>query len=554
MRRTRPKPEATEAASPTPWRADAAPERASVAGTQLIGKAFALLDAIGAAPGLVTVPQLVKATGWPRATLYRILQAITAHGFVRFDPVAQGYTLGYRFLELAQNVWAAPDLAAVASVELQRLRDATGETAYLAVPSEASVVALGKFESPHDRRSSARLGVSKPMHCTSQGKAILAHLGAAEAARLLGPGPYERFTEHTITDPARLGAQLAVIRARGYAIDDEEIVLGTRCVGAAVLRGRDAVAAISVAGPAYRLTPERVEQLGPEIALAARNIGLKLRASGGAAGIASPNAHPHDDRAAFYGAHPSWDAAGRRLLWVDRLGPSLYATGETLEAWHPEPAAPIDALVAAPDGVRLALGGGLLRLQGDALAASGRAPAGLTALAAAPDGRLWSVCVTEAGSAIAPFEADRPSTPLLTLPGAASALAWSPGGDRLYVADRKRGTIHVVASATGRARLLARIPGGSGEPAGLAVDAEDRLWVALYDGWALARLDEDGDFERVVPLPVPRPTALAFGGPELSTLFVTTARIGLARDVQDNAPLSGRLLVVDAGVAGWASR
>jgi hypothetical protein len=93
------------------WRNDEPLANGAVPGAALISKAFRLIDTIGAAPGLITVPELVKATGWPRPTLYRILAAITAHGFVRFDPVAQGYTLGYRFLELAQNVWAAPDLA-----------------------------------------------------------------------------------------------------------------------------------------------------------------------------------------------------------------------------------------------------------------------------------------------------------------------------------------------------------------------------------------------------------------------------------------------------------
>lgn len=532
------------------WMPDARGGQPAVPGTALIGKAFRLIDLIAAAPGLVSAAELAAATGWPKATLYRILASVTAHGFVRLDPQSQGYTLGYRLLELAQNVWVAPDLAAVASIELQRLRDMTGETAYLAVPHDGTVLALGKYESPHDIRSAARLGVRKPLHCTSQGKAILAFLPEAEAEAMLGQGPLERFTAHTITDRSTLMTQLRIVRARGYAVEDQEILLGNRCVGAPVLDSTgQPVAAISVAGPVYRLTSERVAQLGPEIANVARNIGLGLR---GAPARPSQTGMPWQPHAAhrepvFYGAHPVWDPQRSSLVWADRLGPSLYMTsGSGSVAFRPEPGAPIDGLAVTAEGdVILLLGGRILQINKCDCVLDRTVPelVGATAMASDPAGRPWVAVRQGDETRIGKLGADGAHEIAWVLRKRIGALAWSPASGRLFASDPQSGTIYLLERDGAAPRLFTRIPRVSGEPRSLAVDADDRLWVGLYDGWSIARLTTEGEIERLLPLPVPRPTGLAFGGEGRDRIYVTTARIDLAREVLEKAPLSGHLLV-----------
>src|ERR671928_1742607 len=108
-------------------------------------------------------------------------------------------------------------------------------------------------------------------------KAVLAFMPDPKVETLLGKEPLARFTERTITDRVLLRAQLNIIRCRGYAIDDEEILPGIRCVGAPIIRADGLVtASISVAGPSYRLTSDRAEQLGPELIEATRRIGTQL--------------------------------------------------------------------------------------------------------------------------------------------------------------------------------------------------------------------------------------------------------------------------------------
>lgn len=536
-----------DAAAAAEW--EAGPAARSVPGAALVGKALQLVDLVGAEALPVSGADLARRTGWARPTLYRILSAVVAHDYLRADPASGGYTLGFRFLEHAQRAWSGTGLVAAASVELQRLRDMTGETAYLAVPHDGAMLGLGKFEGLHAVRSSARLGAAKPVHCTSQGKAVLAFLPEPEARRLLTQGPLKRLTPNTITDPAALIGQLGVIRQRGFATEDEEIKLGNRCVGAAVLdaAGRP-VAAISVAAPTWRLTPERVDQLGPEIAAVARSIGMRLDRGVPAIPPAAGGVVPHPSgETAFHGGDPAWDARGRLLRWTDRLAPCIHETPDEASG---RPARivrlPIEARIEAASlgsaGV-VSLGGRLLRQKGSDWSDAAWPPScgAVAAVAQGPDGRIWAA-TPAAGGGTAIRDLAEPAQPRWTLGATVAALAACPASGALYAADPSRHAVYVLGA--GRApRLLTRLPAVSGEPRGLAVDAGGRVWIALDGGWCVSRLNADGEVDRVMALPVPRPTGLAFGGVDGGTLYVTTARIGLGREVLEKAPLSGRLLL-----------
>ena len=106
--------------------------------------------------------------------------------------------------------------------------------------------------------------------------------------------------------------------------------------------------------------------------------------------------------------------------------------------------------------------------------------------------------------------------------------AFGRGGDRIYFADTLEGLIFRAPydAATGRMgnpEVFVRVPAADGYPDGMAVDSDDCLWNAHWDGWRLTRYSPDGRVERVVELPVRRPTSLCFGGADLKTVFVTSA-------------------------------
>ncbi|WP_454703023.1 IclR family transcriptional regulator domain-containing protein [Agrobacterium burrii] len=526
----------------------------NVAGTALIGKACDILELIGNAPGRIDQNVLAEKTGIPRATLYRIIAALTSRGLIRPDPISQNYTLGFNFLELAQNAWSSSDLASIASVELRRLRDLTGETSYLAVQEGRHVLALGRFESAHDKRSAAKLGVLKPMHCTSQGKAILSRLEGTQLDNVVD-GELIAFTENTITDPGLLRAHLAIVRARGYAIDDEEIVMGTRCVGAAILdHDGKPVAAISVAGPTFRMHPERAEQLGQELAEVAKRISSQLAPSLKATVRQSGDYRVWTSAPAFVGASPRWDARQGTVFWADQLAPSIREAGNPLEfvSLHALSES-ISAFCLTEDGFICGAGTDLVIGTSTSLKERivGEHGFEIKALRSSPEGTLWAAVFNPESSLskIGPWTRDAGLDAVFELSGEVSDIVFA-GDGALMAAQPFRQSIFMLETESRRKRKFADIPKVAGSPRALAIDENYNLWVGLSDGWSIVKLDENGEIERTIALPIPSPTGLAFGGDDLSQIFVTSSRSGLSRESLANAPLCGQLLSVSSGERG----
>jgi len=141
----------------------------------------------------------------------------------------------------------------------------------------------------------------------------------------------------------------------------------------------------------------------------------------------------------------------------------------------------------------------------------------------------------------------------ITIP---NSLAWSPEGDVMYLSDTPSHTIRrydfdIESGIPSAGRRFATTSNGA-EPDGSTVDAEGCLWNAEYNGWRITRYDPAGKIDRVIDLPIQRPTCCAFGGPHLTTLFVTTAAQRLSESELDEQPLAGGLLAIDVGIKGLA--
>jgi sugar lactone lactonase YvrE len=135
-----------------------------------------------------------------------------------------------------------------------------------------------------------------------------------------------------------------------------------------------------------------------------------------------------------------------------------------------------------------------------------------------------------------------------------NGLAWSPDGRTMYFADSDVHTIFAypfepAAGTLGERRVFATTQAPA-IPDGATVDADGFLWSATYDGWQVTRYAPDGRIDRVVPVPVRKPTSCAFGGPDRDILFVTTASQGLTPDERAAQPLAGSVLMLDPGVRG----
>jgi len=222
-------------------------------GTQAVDRAARLLTEVVHATDPMTFTGLSAATGLAKSTTSRLLLALERNGLVRRDDHGR-FLPGEMFVSFAWRGGAEAGLVAVAQPFLQRLGKASGETINLGVASNGMVEQIAQVDSTYLIGGTNWVGMSVPLHCSALGKVLLAY-GAAQPP----VGPLERRTDKTITGEAALRAELASVRASGYAVTDEELEPGLIAV-AAPIRGFDGgvVAALSVSAPAARMTRDRL--------------------------------------------------------------------------------------------------------------------------------------------------------------------------------------------------------------------------------------------------------------------------------------------------------
>lgn len=520
-------------------------------GTAALEKALDVLQAIGATASGISQAQLADQVPLPRTTLYRILATLVERGMIRRDPTRKVYRLGFNYLEMVRNAYLEPDLVAAASEELRALRDLTGETSYLAVLDGNQVLSLERCDGAHTQRSAASLGQGKPVYCTGQGKAILSSLSTTARDEILKGVVMEPLTPLTITDRRRLLAELQITRTRGYALDDEEIRLGVRCVAAPIIDKQGVVrGALSVAGPAYRLTLERLTLLGPELADAARRVGEQLRpetprqASGTLDVLPAPWS--------FHGAFPRWHAASGTLYWADTLAPAIHCWDGQSSRLLTRLDMPVRAMELHRDGLLVAQAGGwsLVDWEGREHPMQDVLGSRLLALASHPSGTLWTCARTAGGCLIGEMSSEGELRHGWALSEQISSFRWDASGSAVYAIAPETGDILRLQPGTTAVRRLASLPRGGGSLSGLALDAQGGVWTTQRDGWSLARFDAEGNLDRMIGLPVPCPTDLCFGGDGMRTLFITSARQELKLEVLGSAPDSGCVLQVETEVGG----
>ncbi len=241
---------------------DTAQDQAWRGRVQSVERALALLDAIAAAaPSGDTVAELALACGINRATAWRLLATLEAHGVVNRDPATSRYQVGYTVVRLAAAS-GVDGLVRRTHHILERVCAQTGEAADLALGRRSRLVYVDEV-APPSVLTVSWFAHPVPLHATSTGKAWLAWLPEEEARAVLGP-VLEGFTDATVTDVARLLGELAQIRERGYAVSAGELEPALCGVSAPVLRpGEDRpLAVFSIWGPADRVPPSRFAALG----------------------------------------------------------------------------------------------------------------------------------------------------------------------------------------------------------------------------------------------------------------------------------------------------
>lgn len=284
-------------------------------------------------------------------------------------------------------------------------------------------------------------------------------------------------------------------------------------------------------------------------------------------------AEPVGDITAMLGEGPYWVPEDDCLLWVDipngRLHRTYFPSSETVTL----DLGAVSAAFPAVGGGILTVGGNRLTLRMPAerggqwttrLVAEVPARAGVRFNDAGvdPAGRVWAgtMHTGESQPLGELYRLDTAGTATTVVKGVtvSNGLGWSPDGARLYYIDSPTKRIDVFAydpatGVAGNRRVFADLSASDGVPDGLTVDADGCVWVAIWGGGVLRRFAPDGRPDAVLQLPVAKPTSCAFGGPGMSDLYVTTARVDLTEEELKDQPLAGRLLRLRPGPVGLPS-
>ena len=223
----------------------------------------------------VTLSELMQATELPKPTLHRALALFEEAGFLAREPGARAYIIGERLSQFGLDVLRNDGAATQRRIVLRRVVSEIDECCNLAVLQRGALIYLDRVEVPWPLRLQIPVGgVAIAPHCCASGKLLLAYRPPAERQRLVELMALERFTERTITDRQVLASEFDCIVSCGYAVDDEEYVLGVACVAVPVRNPqREVIAALAVQGATARLPLMRAIEFVPRLQAAASDIG-----------------------------------------------------------------------------------------------------------------------------------------------------------------------------------------------------------------------------------------------------------------------------------------
>jgi len=224
----------------------------------------------------IGISDLAKRLGLAKSTVHRLASTLLEQGMLEQNPADGKYHLGLALFELGTMVRRKMDFTVEARPFLRTLMEKTGETVHLAILDHDSILYVITHESKQALRMGSKVGTRAPVHSTAVGKVLLAFQPGEEIERIVARG-LPQSTPGTLVDAKALRRELALVRAQGYAVDDEESEIGLRAIAAPIRNySGEVVAAISIAGPVHRMTKKALLSWLRELVEAAEAVSQRL--------------------------------------------------------------------------------------------------------------------------------------------------------------------------------------------------------------------------------------------------------------------------------------
>lgn len=229
-----------------------------------------------AVEGELFVSEIGKKLGMHRSHAHRFLATLRSLGLLEQSEDTR-YRLSFKLFEWGMAVANHMEVRQIAHSFLLDLKARHEETTNLGILDGINVVYADKIESSHLLRMDLAIGCQVPLYCTALGKVMLANRPERDVRKLFHKKKLERHTPNTITSISELLGKLTEIREKGYAVDDEELALGVRCIAVPIFNCTgNCIAAISIAGPSLRMTIEKMEKIKPDIMAVGKTVSMKL--------------------------------------------------------------------------------------------------------------------------------------------------------------------------------------------------------------------------------------------------------------------------------------
>jgi DNA-binding IclR family transcriptional regulator len=244
-----------------------------------VDRAFRILDLLKAQKYDMTLAEISKATGWHKSSVQKLLITLCHHGALEREESTKRYSLGIRLAEYGRMALNHLDIRVAGKPFLTELVDYTGETAVLAILYGNKMVMVDKKVPVLQIRASPFIGMRFPATATSNGKALLAWLPESRVDEILMTEGLTPFTQKSIIDRATYQADLEDTRNRGYAVDRGEFQEGINGVSAPIFSpNRQVIATISIVGPEFRMTEQKIQECGAKCAEVAERLSTQLDA------------------------------------------------------------------------------------------------------------------------------------------------------------------------------------------------------------------------------------------------------------------------------------
>ena len=230
-----------------------------------IERGLQILEILANSKSSCGVTEIANIMKLDKSIVFRNLNTMKRSGYVEQSKEQKKYTLGLKILELSNRLIQKMEITTIARPMLEKLSHISGETSHLAVLRDGRVIYIDRVESKEILGIHTNVGDHEPLYCTAVGKAILAFLPPKEVQEILKElnlSGFEKFTDDTITSLSELEIELENIRKKGFALDNEELYKGVRCIAAPIKNHEnEVIASLGISGPTSRMMKHKIVRL-----------------------------------------------------------------------------------------------------------------------------------------------------------------------------------------------------------------------------------------------------------------------------------------------------